>query len=303
VRRLALAPALVLLAACGGEEASPPAVDLRVAVTADEGDVTPGKAFPLTVVRSWNKDLVPAAFDERALAPLVVRSEGTSRRESRTHVEETRRYRAYAFALADVRVPPLAFAARPMGGGAEKAAVGDGLVLRVRPDVDRAEPGPPELPGDPPAPPTSRWPWVAGAAAAILAAAAFVAARARRRPVAPPSGDVVPAARGPSAADRALARLEEIRARAPGGEARARADVAEACDVVRAFLVEDFHISAFELTSEEILGELPPDRLAPVLSACDAVKFAAASPNESDRMRLLDDAAAFVRESERRVIA
>jgi hypothetical protein len=292
---LAALPALAALAACG-EGASPPAVDLGVAVTLPEGPVVPGRGFPLTVVRSWSKDLVPAAFHERALAPLVLRPETTSRRESASHVEETRRFRAYAFSREDVRVPPLRLSARPAGGGPERTVPSDGILVRVRPEVDADDPGLPETPEAPPKPPGPRWPVLAGLAAAALALGAFLLLRARRR--APPPPAAAPAPAGPSAAERALARLAALRARVPEDAAGARADVGEACETVRGFLAEGLGIPAFFRTTDELVADARAAGLAPVLAGCDAVKFAAASPDEAARLRLLDDAAGFVRAAE-----
>ncbi len=74
------------------------------------------------MVRVWRKDVVPAAWDERALAPLALRLTASTRREDDHHVEETRTYRAYAFAREDVVVTPTPMVARAVDGGPERRA-------------------------------------------------------------------------------------------------------------------------------------------------------------------------------------
>ena len=89
---------LALLAACTRHD--PIAAEelaLRVALPAGLERVPFGQSFPLEVMRVWEKDLVPGEWDDRALAPLVVRLEEVTLREDDVRVEERRRYRAYAF--------------------------------------------------------------------------------------------------------------------------------------------------------------------------------------------------------------
>ena len=73
---------LALLAACTRHD--PIAAEelaLRVALPAGLERVPFGQSFPLEVMRVWEKDLVPGEWDDRALAPLVVRLEEVTLRE------------------------------------------------------------------------------------------------------------------------------------------------------------------------------------------------------------------------------
>ncbi|MHC4818686.1 MAG: hypothetical protein ACYTF8_11590, partial [Planctomycetota bacterium] len=154
--RRSLLLALALAAACGDETSI---ADVPLEISAGTAEVELGKGFPLTVVRTWRRGQTPAAWDDEALVPLEVRLLETTRREDDRRVEETRHYRGYAFSLTDVRVP--------------------GLELRVKRALDPASPGPAELPGEPLAEPSSRWPW---AAVGVTVFAAFVLLLRRRRP-------------------------------------------------------------------------------------------------------------------------
>jgi hypothetical protein len=66
-----------------------------------------------------SKALVPTAWTT-ARSPLVVRLEGTTRRED-ARVEETRRYRGYAFSRTDVLVPAAARRAPARGRAGDGA--------------------------------------------------------------------------------------------------------------------------------------------------------------------------------------
>ncbi|MHC4732804.1 MAG: hypothetical protein ACYS6Z_19730 [Planctomycetota bacterium] len=143
---------LALAAACGEETPIP---DVPRDITAGAPEVELGKAFPLTVVRTWSRGQVPAAWNDEALAPLEVRLVETSRREDERRVEETRRYQGYAFSLGPAELPgePLP---EPSSRWPTWAAVGVALlaafVLLLR---RRQAPAPPPAPApetSPPAP-------------------------------------------------------------------------------------------------------------------------------------------------------
>gem|GEM_PF-1416882 len=288
------------LAGCGGG-APIPNDDLALRVTAGATDVASGVAFPLTVVRVWRKDLVPAAWDERALAPLAVRRTASSRREDDRHVEETRTYRAYAFAREDVVVTPAPMIARALDGGPERRAEAPPFSLRVRPLLDAAAPGVPELPAWP-SPPA--FPWLAVAGGGLLVAAAAVAARLRRARVAPapaPAPGAPAAPPGPSAADVATSILVAIAARDEGTADDRRGDAVAITEVVRRYVADRFGVPTARRTSAEVLalplGALDGEArsaLRTVFARGDAVKFADHVPTPADRSAHLAAARDFV---------
>jgi hypothetical protein len=306
VRRGA-ALALALGLATGACDRPPPIpeVDLLLRVGVDSADVESGKAFGLTVVRVWSRDWTPSEWNDRALSPLVVRLESSSRREEGGRVEETRRYRGYAFAREDVRVPAPSFRARRSDGGEERLVAAAPLRLRVRPALPPAAPAAPELPGEPIPEPGATWPWAVALGAVLLAALGLLVARARRRagvPAVPPPE--APVVAPPSPAEVALERLSRVAARASPGPDERRDDVAEVAAVVRAYVAERFAVRAHEKTSPEVraaidpaVGAGPRVALATVLDAADWAKFAAAAPAPKDRLAVLADAASFVRET------
>jgi hypothetical protein len=292
--------AAALVAGCG--RAAPfDAADLSIRVTLGAEEAAVGRGVPLTVVRTWREDLVPEAFSERVLSPLTLRLESTETREGEGKVEETRRYRAYAFRLEDASVPAARMRARPRDGGEPAVARAEPLSLRVRRTVDPASAGEPELP-EAPAPPTSRLPWVlAAAAAAVLGVAVALLRRRRLAAPAPPAAPPIAPPPGIPAHERALADLRELRARAEREPGAAAAVVEDAASVVRRYVAERFATPALRRTTEELLADasLPSERglrgsLAAVLRGGDLVKYARRAPPARDRDAALDAAADFV---------
>src|SRR5204863_7514167 len=106
--------------------------ELAIALTVETTEVELGKAFPLTVVRTWGKTLTPSAFDERSLAPLVTKLESTSLVENDSRAEETRRYLAYAFTPDSLVVSALAFRATKFGDLDPDAYTATSAPLRLR---------------------------------------------------------------------------------------------------------------------------------------------------------------------------
>ena len=287
IRAARLAPVLLVLAACAGDAALPPD-DLLLTVSVGAESVATGAAFPVTVVRQWSKDLEPAPWDERALAPLVLRLESSERREDAHHVAETRRYRGYAFGLVDLRVPAAVLEARPQGGGPPRRTSSAPVRVRVRPEVPRDAPGAPELPGEPLAEPVPSWTWWAGAG---LAFGTLLGWRKRRRAAR------APVASPPEVPSDAAARLAAIEARASDTpEARVK-DVDDVAQVLRGHVARRWGVRTAERTTEEVVESLPPGpraALATLLAACDRVRYAAHVPTPEERAALLAGARAFV---------
>lgn len=310
MRRAAPVPLLLLaLAACGG--GTPLAeTDLEVRVLLGAGGeaepVLPGRAFPLSVVRTWRADLTPEAFEERSLAPLVLVLSGVSRREDRGRVEETRRYDAYAFAREDVRVPQVVLRASPPDGGPPLKATSQRFRLRVEPSVEARAPGPPELPEGLLPPPGRPWAWIAAGLGLLVATALGFVARRRAGRRHPPSGAPAPAAPAPPAPHAlALARLAALAAAAPGDAASRARDVEALADALRDYVAGTTGVPARTRTSEELLGALPaafePQReaLRGLLARCDLVKFATHAPSAAERAAALEQATAIVRATAR----
>lgn len=298
MRRVAPLAMLLLLAACEKEAPSIPETDLLVRVEVGVREVLLGQAFPVTVTRVWEKDLEPSEWDDASLSPLIVRLEERTQRENDARVEETLRYRGYAFTLDDVRIPPVVMIARPLDGSPGRIVKTDALRLRVRPALDPVDPGDPELPGGLHAEsrPGTRWLW--GGVFLLLLLGGLTLVRARR-PSDPPL-PVVPDPTPETPATRALAALERIRARASGDvDARAE-DVSDAAEVVRTYVSEAFGVPAPKRTSEELLAANPPtplDALRVVLLEADRVKYATGRPSSETRGAVLDAATSYVARS------
>lgn len=286
-----LLPCLALLAACG--DRSPiPEEDLALHVTVGAGEIELGRAFPLTVVRVWSRELTPAVWRDDLLAPLALKPVDVSQREDDERVEETRRFSAYAFVAGDVTVPAPSFHARPRAGGPERVVAGKPLALTVRPALDPKHPGPVEWPDGPLRPAFPWLPWTAGLGVALVAFVLFL--RRRRRTPAPPAPAPVASPPAPGPAERALERLAALRSRASGA---AEPFYVEAAAIVRDYVGERFRVRAAEMTSEELVAALPAGRLATFLRICDLVKFAGARPGPDARAHVLDHAEAIVRET------
>ncbi|MHC4973711.1 MAG: hypothetical protein ACYTG3_15405 [Planctomycetota bacterium] len=261
---------LALAAACGDETPIP---DAPLTIRAGAPEVELGKAFPLTVVRTWSRGQAPAAWNDEALAPIEVRLLEATRREDDRRVEETRRYLGYAFSLTDVRVP--------------------GLELRVKRALDPATPGPAELPGEL-AEPSSPWPTWAAVGAALLAGFVLLLRRRKMPPaVAAPVASPEPPAPGPHV--RALERLARLRRQQPQGHDETQAYYVEASEAVRDYVGERFAVPADVMTTEQLIEAQAP--LARMMPACDLVKFARHAPTATERERLLDAAETYVRET------
>jgi hypothetical protein len=296
------AAVLVLALAACRDRVPIDGADASLRVTADAGEVECGRAFGVTVVRTWREDLVPDEWSDRALAPLEARLLDVRRRDDGAHVEETRRFECRAFALEDVAISRPSFSARPRGGGAPIVATAGDVRVHVKPAVDRAAPGVPELPGEPLREP---FPWALWTAvtAALVAALGFGARVLCRRA---PNAQPLPSPRTSSPREKALARIERLRASDPTTPAEREAFHVEAADLVREYLEQRFAIRALEMTTEELRaspsvasGVAPAHRdlLAGFLGRFDLAKFGREPATAGERATLLDAAERFVRET------
>lgn len=258
---------LAFLAGCGAGTPIPE-TDLLLRVEPGAFEVAPGEPFPLVVTRVWRKDLAPAEWNDKALAPLALRLEHESRRDDGTRVEEIRRYAAHAFSLRDVVVPAVKFPAKA-ADGVERKVSATGFRIRVKPALDPENPGPPELPGEPPR--SRAWMWWGVGALPLLALLLL-----RRRK--------------PQAVAAPLPAPEPPRARALPPDA----SVEEAAEIVREHAEGAKGVRALEMTTEEILARLPA--LADVLLPADLAKFAARTATAAEREAALAAAERFLRE-------
>ncbi len=140
------------------------------------------------------------------------------------------------------------------------------------------------------------WPFLAVAPVILAAAAAGVAAWLRR------------AARRArlTAFQRAVRRLERLRAQGLPEADRVDPWYVELSDIVRRYIEERFTLRALELTTEEFLVEAGRSTelssshralLSDFLERCDRVKFARYSPGAAESREALDVAVRFLNES------
>jgi len=282
------------LPACGGRGAIPE-VDLLVTVSVGKTQVHIGEGFPVTVTRVWRKDIEPSPWDDGVLSPLVVRARGVKRREDRLRVEETRTFRGHAFTLQDVTIPPVLLVGRSIGGSGKLVTRSAAVPLTVMPVLDPQAPGPPELP-DAPQPRRPAWPTILLASLLALGlAGVFVRRRFAHRSSYAPRDE---SESGRFTEEQALSQLEALRAASPTTDDERRTDRAAVAAVIRAYVAERFSIPAEVRTSEELVASASAarqDMLRCVLVPCDRVKFAAHMPSDGERVRGIEQAAAFVR--------
>jgi len=290
----------LLLPSCG-ERAPIADVDLEVRVTAATDVVELGRAFPVTVVTTWRRGLEPEPWRDELLAPLALRLESAERRDDGRRVEETRRYRGYAFAAGEVAVPAATVVARAGPGETPVTASGEPIVLRVRPALDPSAPGAAELPGDPLPLPSPWRVWAVAGAIALVGATVALRTLRRREVVAPvPAAAPAVVAEGPAPA--ALRAIDALRAREPRDAAESDAWHIDAAAIVRDYASARLGVHAKESTSEELTstvasaaGDAACAPLREALVACDAVKFGLGGTTAAERAHVLDSAAEFVR--------
>ena len=298
-----LAALCLLLPACGQEVRIAGTRDLSLRVTPSTRDVQSGAPFPLTIVRTWKKSLVPKDVDAARFAPLVLTLESSTRREDKVRVEETLRYRAYAFARSDVVVPAQRLAAAPAEGGVERVVSAPAFRLRVSPAVDQEEPGPPELPGPPLRPARgSPWPYVVGA---LLLVGLLLTLRLRRG-----QGERVespePAPPAPPPSAQALAALVSLRARVAEGAVSGDPALFELGDVLRRYVGASADVVVEAKTSREVLdlaatqfsGTEGVGQIEAVLATEELAKFARQPAGDEDVATLLAGAVQLVEQQQ-----
>lgn len=275
---------------------------VTVSVTPSAIEAELGKAFSLDVIFQWRKDLIPEDRDDIQLEPLTMRLTRIARRETENRIEEVRRYQCYAFSLVELSIPALRFKARTASGDVEETAFAEPLSIRIKPVLNPEDPGPVELPCGLLSE-TKLFPWKTWLGAGLLFAVLTLylgyhvrktrQARTALRAVIPPY-------------DRALERLDSLRARLPKTAAEIDAFHVEASALVRDYIGDRFGVRAPKMTTEQFLSApltesaLDPDHrdlLADYLVQCDYVKFARRLPTTDECRRLLEAVARFLDET------
>jgi hypothetical protein len=282
VKRAAVLLAVLLAAGCG--RGGPiDGADLALRISPPPAAIELGRSFPLAVTRVWSKDLEPDPWTDAVLLPLVVRLDEKTLREDGVHVEETRRYRAYAFEPGVATVPPVTIAAAPKAGGPARTATAPGFSVEVKKTLDAKTAGPPELPDVIPPSRCSLWTLLVLAGIALLVG--LSTRRAIKKSVAGLPG--VPE----SPRDRARDRIRRLRAADPRTAVEDEAWHVAAAAAVREWLAEERGMRALEMTTEEMLAATgaPSGReaLARVLLPCDLVKFARHESSAAERAGVL----------------
>ena len=252
------------LTACGGPGAIPE-VDLGVHVAVGRTSVTTGEGFPVTVTRIWRKDVEPSPWDDGMLSPLVVRPVETERREDRLRIEEVRRFRAHAFSLEAVTIPPVLFVGRSIGGSGKVIARSEPISLDVVPTLPAEDPGKPELP-DIPTPEPERWGWAIGLFLLISLLGRWWWSRR------------TPQVASPDPAAEAREHLTRLRAT----EGEPIEDLLLATLWFRRGLGARLQLPAERRTSEELVAALPSaerDTVARLFAPVDRLKFADDRPS------------------------
>lgn len=270
--------------------------DVSVRLEGPSMPVAPGRAFPVTVIRTWPVGWEPSPWAADAFAPsvpgarLAVRALESSRHRIDGRVEERRTFDVWAFALEGFTLAPPATVATDPEGRVVPAATGDEWPVVVHRALDAAAPGDVELPREPHALESvsgaSGVEWWAGLLGfGALGVGAWSVLRRRRRA----------APKSPSEVARAA--LAALRGRARGGSAaEARSATAATAEVVREYLAAAYRVPAPERSREELallvrdVPGLDAAELDLLLAGCDRVKFARHAPTSDEAAAVVDAA-------------
>ena len=263
-----------------------------------------GCAFPLTVTRSFARELEPEPWRDAWLAPLFVREVGVARREEDGRIVETRQFSAYAFERDELVLAPRSFTARPRVGGTERVAWSAELrrpvqgALAADSAVEPELPAVTQLPVEEPSAHPAALVLAIGLPSIVLLLAAWLALRRRARRAAGVSLCEAGGVASDSPQQRALARLAALNA---GSATQA---CAAAAAIFRDFAAERFALNAVHMTSEEFaaspaasaaFGSAAHGDASALLQASDHAKFAGIAVPRADAERLITAASAIVR--------
>ncbi len=264
-------------------------------VIAEQEVVTAGKGFDLTIRRIWSKDLAPLEIGEDVLPPLHLLHQETIRRENDTHVEETRRYLAYAFTPGDLTVAAPSLSASPVLGGTDLKVRGNSLDLIVKGAIDLEAPGPAEMP-DGPIKRNRTWLYILIVMLMVMLIPIIRRTRRRTEPVSPQ-----PESASPPLDVKVLEELRRLRAFHPSNRAETQSLYLELTAILRRYLGDRFSFDVRERTTEELLGVADlrayESLLRSVFGHADLVKFARHDPTGVEREQMMDSAESLVKET------
>ena len=294
--------ALALAAATALPEASPLALDLRIAPE----EVTLGEHIAVRIAVEHDARDVYAlpGFDP---APLAVPPGAPQPRLHREELGNGKARTVFELTLADYgtlepRVPDLLLSLSGPDGPRQLQV--RGRPLKFRSLVQEEGQASPERAHHGPKPPVAvmvrsfLWVWLLGGLA--LAVVLFVLRRRLAGLWRRPERDT-PAE--PFFDDLALERLRELRTEGPWTRGRGRAAIFALSEIVRAYLGARLQFNALDLTSEEFVAELHRRRLIGLDLAAlieevrweDLVKFAKLEPTAEECLRGIDIAESLIR--------
>ncbi len=281
---------------------STPEADLSVRLEVESTTVEFGKAFTITVIRSFPEGFSPDEFLEESLFPLLLQSGSLTRGRNEGRIEETLEFQCYAFSLEDISVVPR-FRGKTAGSADELEVFGDEVVFKITPSVDPTAPGAFELPSDLLPAPFS-WGQAIGLSTVGLLVLAIVIIGLWRLRESKKRGEVEPPPPDPH--HRAITRLATLGASDPETIEDVGVFYLEATSLVRDYIEDRFLVSGPQMTTEEFLHSEEVDQalaawkesmLSEFLTLCDRVKFGRHPSAPSDRRSLLEAAEAFLMET------
>lgn len=277
-----MSPSRLVAALAVGGAAALAQDEVRIAF--GPGEVRFGEPFALAIERSWPVDHEPEPFDDAVLLPLAVELLESRVEARRDRFVESRRYRAAAWVVGEVRLTDVVVRSRDAAGVVASATVTPPPLA-----VASCLPTPPgevEWPGDVRA---ARRPgrglgWLLAIGAALGGGLAFALLRRRRGALAPDEA---------AALQRTVAALSVPTGDDAAAVARFYLELAR---LVRRGAGARFHVAWQTRTTEELAAAATTLRpqLLDSLQPCDGVKYAAMRPAASAHERAKAAALAFL---------